>query len=327
MSSYDDDLPMDAGREAAGAEPGFSVPPNPTPNRSGRATWNRVMKLVRRIHLYSGLFLFPWVMLYGVTALLFNHPTYFPDVETRTFAPAGESGDPFGDLPQAGQVAAEIVDELNDQSERSGEAKYRLASSGYAEFTRSGVATVKDDDHEYTLVVSGTDGSGYVRVKPIDKEDTGPKLPKVKPAAAQELAGKLNAGLRRKLDELEVAAEKPAFRRMPELQFDMEIDGELHRVRYDAARGTLSALRPTSMRRYLLRMHMAHTYPAAKGPRWFWAVAVDVMFGAMVFWGISGIFMWWQIKKTRVLGALIVIASAGIAAWLALGMHTAISGP
>jgi len=45
------------------------------------------------------------------------------------------------------------------------------------------------------------------------------------------------------------------------------------------------------------------------------------MFFSMVFWGISGIFMWWQIKRTRMIGFVILGASAICAAWLVLGMH------
>jgi hypothetical protein len=42
---------------------------------------------IRRIHLFSGLFMLPWVLLYGVTALLFNHPNVLvgPDTEVVHF--------------------------------------------------------------------------------------------------------------------------------------------------------------------------------------------------------------------------------------------------
>ncbi|HVJ88034.1 MAG TPA: hypothetical protein VM452_20385, partial [Caulifigura sp.] len=56
--------------------------------RAGVRHWNRMMRVVRRVHLYSGLFLFPWVMLYGVTALLFNHPGAMPDVPIEHLAAA-----------------------------------------------------------------------------------------------------------------------------------------------------------------------------------------------------------------------------------------------
>ena len=79
-------------------------------------------------------------------------------------------------------------------------------------------------------------------------------------------------------------------------------------------------------RRYLLRLHMAHGYPVQKNVRWYWAVCVDAMFATMVFWGFSGLLMWWQIKRTRLLGAIFLIISAVVATWLAIGMHTQLAG-
>ena len=53
------------------------------------------MRWIRRIHLYAGLLMFPWVLLYGFTALLFNHSTLLPGPDTTIHhfqapAPAGD---------------------------------------------------------------------------------------------------------------------------------------------------------------------------------------------------------------------------------------------
>ena len=37
------------------------------------------MRWIRTLHLYSGLFMLPWVFLYGFTALLFNHSTWLSE--------------------------------------------------------------------------------------------------------------------------------------------------------------------------------------------------------------------------------------------------------
>jgi hypothetical protein len=42
---------------------------------------------------------------------------------------------------------------------------------------------------------------------------------------------------------------------------------------------------------------------------------------AMVFWGISGIIMWWQIKRTRWIGAAIIGLSLLTAGAMAMGLH------
>lgn len=52
-------------------------------------------------------------------------------------------------------------------------------------------------------------------------------------------------------------------------------------------------------RTLLLRLHLAYGFPASVNARWFWAIVVDAMFLAMVFWGLSGVVMFWQIKAVR----------------------------
>ena len=41
----------------------------------------------------------------------------------------------------------------------------------------------------------------------------------------------------------------------------------------------------------------------------------------MVFWGASGLFMWWQVKATRRWGFVVLLVSAVAAAALGFGMH------
>ena len=43
-----------------------------TPKISRRVRYNQVMRLVRRAHLYAGLFMTPWALLYGMTALVYG---------------------------------------------------------------------------------------------------------------------------------------------------------------------------------------------------------------------------------------------------------------
>ena len=64
----------------------------PRPARPRRRRWNALMRVVRRAHLFAGLLMLPWVVLYGVTAFLFNHPDAFPDHQPRAFGAAELKG-------------------------------------------------------------------------------------------------------------------------------------------------------------------------------------------------------------------------------------------
>jgi hypothetical protein len=120
---------------------------------------------------------------------------------------------------------------------------------------------------------------------------------------------------------------------VPDLSFLMSDGTKTWRVTYNAMTGTVNgasaeAAAPAeelSTRRFLLRLHTAHGYPGDTNAKWFWAVVVDVMAFVMVFWGVSGVFMWWQLKSTRVLGFLILLASAAAATALGFGMHDFLS--
>jgi len=39
---------------------------------------------------------------------------------------------------------------------------------------------------------------------------------------------------------------------------------------------------------------------------------VDLVIVAMVFWVFSGLWMWWELKATRTLGAVLMFAGAGL---------------
>jgi hypothetical protein len=113
---------------------------------------------------------------------------------------------------------------------------------------------------------------------------------------------------------------------VPELVFHVDSEGKQWECRHNPVIGSVAArsietkadAAEFSWRRFLLRLHTAHTYPNEYNPRWFWAIIVDVMAFVMVFWGISGIVMWWQIKSTRLAGS--IAGAVSLVAAVALGV-------
>ena len=400
-------------------------------------TWSGVMRLLRRIHLYAGLLMLPWVLLYGFTALLFNHSTFFPESDTQIhrFRTTLESGQ---ELPAAAQVAELVVAQLNEKlGNQDTPSVYRLVNPETAAFTRQASSTIRTDDTQYRVFVDLATGRGYVRQQPRNREDIEEKRAREEAMTplqrGQTLAVEVGAqkdrvrrAVETAIDKIGVPTDDFSFRNLPTIEFDLEEGGVTHRVRFVASRQrsngrssapgstppakgvtasesnggerppspdtanardrsnatetdpqrrvnraveagktstkseTNNALREKSdvntgsrsgkqlekkatnpvrdrqfgrvsivggqpgemgWRRYLLRLHMAHGYPVQQNVRWYWAIAVDAMFATMVFWGLSGVLMWWQIKRTRRLGALCLVVSSVVATWLAIGMH------
>ncbi|HVL14207.1 MAG TPA: PepSY domain-containing protein [Gemmata sp.] len=334
---------MSVGEETA-SEPRHGEPA-PRPRRPLR---KRVMHCVRRGHLYLGLFLLPWAILYGVTGFLFNHPSAFADVPAREFGRSELAGTPLEYPPVPAEVAGRVVAALNDRAPDG--TRYQLASPEKAKYTREfAFATVKADGQEVSVLLDVAGKGGTVRsrvVAPPKVEErapfavgTGPKAaPKgdrpARPAGpglalADPLHDRVKAAVPVVLERTGFPGGEVTVTSVPDLSFHMTDGTKTWVVTYNAMTGGVSGrsadepaqAEDLSTRRFLTRLHTAHGYPGEQNARWFWAVVVDAMAFVMVFWGVSGLFMWWQIKATRKFGFLILLLSLAAATTLGLGMH------
>ncbi len=300
--------------------------------RKGKA-WNRTMKFVRRVHLYSGLFMFPWVMLYGVTALFFNHPQEFNGGSVANFSSQEYADTSLANLPTPDGTAEQVVAALNSSGEDES-PRVQLTSARSAQYTSNMTFTVHADSVEHTVVINPVTGDGFVRSNPVEAEPEAPPNPlgslrrveidqtalNTAQDAIPELLGKLNLA----------SGEVSTGRRSASLSFSAEVDGEPCIMTYNLGNGFVSAVpedeRSTmETKQFLQRLHLSRGYPPHWNVRWLWGFLVDAMFVSMVFWGVSGVFMWWQIKRTRVLGTGVVLASAVCAVLLVVGMHDSLT--
>lgn len=115
---------------------------------------------------------------------------------------------------------------------------------------------------------------------------------------------------------------------------DLDMDGA-HTVGRPAADGTLTINRmdlvspkrivyrpseravtieklPFSGPAFLERMHRRRGYNHSYATDTIWAVSVDLFIAAMIFWVASGLWMWWEMKVTRVTGALFALGGAAL---------------
>ena len=347
------------------SEPELKEPQPPVPPVSPvrRSLRKRVMHAVRRTHLYLGLLLLPWAVLYGVTGFLFNHPSAFADAPTATFGRTELAGTPMESLSAPQAIAEQVIAALN---ERANEGKpYTLVEPEKTRYTRDfAFATIKADGTDVSILFDVNTPGGTVRSKaaapppklvepapfatgaagtkgvPTTKGgNRGDRGAKSTPAAPTNPTGPLL--LPEPLHErvkatVPVVLERTGFpdgdvtvTSVPDLSFRMSDGSKVWTVTYNAMTGTVSGVpadditppEPLSTRRFLTRLHLASGFPGSPNAKWFWAVIVDAMAAVMVFWGVSGLFMWWQVKSTRKLGIIVLLVSAAAATALGLGMH------
>ena len=232
---------------------------------------------------------------------------------------------------------------------------YSLVQPDKSKYTREfAFATVKADGREVGLLFDPIGRGGTVRARefpaipPLPAERApfavgGPKArgaPKGVNPPTPDLA--VNAPLHERVKAaVPVVLERTGFpggevtvTSVPDLFFLMEGDGKTWAVTYNAMSGTVNGQpagdvtppEELSTRRFLTRLHLASGFPANRNAKWFWAIIVDALALVLVLWGVSGLFMWWQVKSTRQLGFLILLLSVVTAAALGFGMHNAFTG-
>lgn len=308
----------------------------PTLRPRKRKPWTNSMKFVRRVHLYSGIFMLPFVLLYGITGWLFNHPGYFSGDETTAFVGTEVADGRLTEMTTPGEMASQIVAAINAQSD--GEHKVELTTNRRAEYTGFLWFSAKGKDNaSHFIKLDPNTGDGEVRTSLQEKteQEREEELKKSNPLSSinrvqidQNGFKDAQATLPDVLAELgfEQTGEVKARRRSPSLSFSATIDGEPAVVSYNLENGAVSAIREDSLpetktKNFLLRLHKSRTYSPYFNVRWFWALLVDGMVISMVFWGLSGLIMWWQIKRTRLLGGGFLVASIICTSFLVTGMH------
>ncbi len=288
----------------------------------------RLLHCVRRMHLFLGLFLLPWALLYGVSGFLFNHPTAFPDQATRTFVPDDVGGTPLERLPRPAELAEEVVTALHEKG-----GSYRVVRPDDAAYSRSRVTVqARGKGVEHTVLIDLADGTGVVRSKRSMDDQPVPFAARSGVRTATSLPELLGNGTPVVLRKLGLDADDaipPGT--LPDLTFFMEADGRVWKVIYQPGRGSVSGKPADGLeeglgtRRFLTQLHLAREYPTAGGVRWLWALFVDALAFVMVFWAVSGLFMWWQIKALRGWGGVVLAFSVTVATFIALGMYRALS--
>lgn len=305
------------------------------------------MHLVRRTHLYLGLFLFPWAILYGVTGFLFNHPTFLADAPTVSYSRVDLAGTALEQAPTVEDQATAVLAALNEQKQPT--QPFRLAGGNIRYATRdSFIATVKSDQRSFFVTFDPRTASGVIRETTPKQAVAGPApfatgkadpprqrgMGMMGPMKHDPAGVKIADSLIERLQaSIPVLMERKGFPKgevtvttAPDVKFPVDVDGRIWTATFNPLTTSVTGTAgegqsELSLRSFLLRMHLTRGYPGEVNTKWVWAVGVDAIALTLCFWGVSGLFMWWQIKATRRAGLIVAATSAVLATVLGLGMH------
>ena len=285
--------------------------------RRSRKRYNASMKLTRRLHMYFGLVLAPFVLLYGITAILFNHHSLF---STSTYAQLDAAV--FTDLgftdPDA--LADAVTAEIAEQSDVTVE---RIESFP-ADFRGDMIIDFTEDTMRNRYRITPETMTGTLQTSPRSNDEDGePPILAVESVEPREI--ETIDGIKTLLEAKHPEA-SGRVRSMPDLEFRVRADGEELALTYDVQSGSIDQRRVDeprtdfNLRSFLLRLHVSHGYPAQASARTIWAIIVDVTAALMIFWAISGVIMWWQLRPTRFNGMFTMVAGIALAIGLGYAM-------
>jgi hypothetical protein len=253
---------------------------------------------LRRLHLWSGVALVPFVLVYGISAFLFNHGGA-PAAPERTLSTAPVAVD-------TAALDATVAAALGHAASTVGAA--RLDGDWVFELTTEGRR------HRLTIPAGG--GAASLRALP----ERGPRPERLPAGTFAAANGAALAAARATLTTHGVDAGALEQVAAPTLRFEHGERGECE-TSATLARGQVTQRAAgLDVGRLLMRLHTAHGYGGATA-RVVWAVVVDVMAAAMVLWSVSGVVMWWQRRSQRVRGLLLLAATTAALVVLATALH------
>jgi hypothetical protein len=289
------------------------------PARSSRPR-RRFGLFVRRVHLYSGLALVPFVLLYGITGGLLNHPTLLSrTLDTHTIA--GAELDALGFAPRLD--ANELLAELERAPQMEGlevvrDVEPRLRGRWSMRTSEAGVV--------HTLLVDANDADARVFVRAGQPESDVLELEAGVLPATEAVTERFRTAAIAALAAHALPTVDASLRDTPVLEFAIRRDGSDFTATFDPQNRSLELEPRTAvtsgdrLRDFAIRLHFAHTYPTESGARFFWALIVDAMALSMAGWALTGLYMWWQMKTLRRIGAVVLVVTAVATLPLVLSM-------
>lgn len=277
---------------------------------------------VRRIHMYLGLVLFPWVVFFGVTGILFNHPGIGEAVVARPIPPQALRELTGIEPIEPSRLAREAVERLRAEGHA-----FRLDEGFESRFHGAAAFATEGPGVKHLVLLNLAGGRGVLLTRPDHTPPVAPfrgvldvpahRMPSVE-ARLEPLMPKLGVA---------DAAHPPRAVIAPSVWFRL-IDGEgrTWNATYDLGSGLLdgrlaSASPDLSLHDLLGEMHKTHHFPPVLGPTTFWAAFADLTGATLILWAVTGILMWVQIKKSRALGVVAVSVGLLVAACTMFATH------
>lgn len=278
----------------------------------------------RRAHLYLGLFLLPWVLLYGITGPMFSHKELFANAKFQSVS-LSEIQPPLDKFPELSELAVQVTEQLRTLAPDN---KIELNKTVDASITGAVSFEMDGDDSRIIVDIDPISEMATIARYPLNKESPKKLLQGIReitlPKPPLEQAKQALDPILKKANITD--AKNPRVFGWTKLNFIGKVDdiparftyvyndNHINIAQYSGEDGMMG-------REFFMRLHTTHGFPIQWNARRLWIVLSDLMGIAMVSWALTGLLMWWQIKRTRIFGAVVIGCSILVATLLYLGVH------
>lgn len=266
-------------------------------------------KFNRRVHLYTGLIMVPYIFVFGLSGLIFNHPTMFSNRSSDTFEMDKRTD--FQEIfPNIEDLAASITDSIINEKIISNPAIENV------KYSNTMILRNANDIADYRMQIDIPSS----RVQLITLPDFVNEGPVVRGNLDFDLKIDSQMLLSRAEDILRNKGIEPGqsrVQRIPNLIFDLKNKTKSYRVTYNLTSGNYRiddlSKRDFKISYMLTNLHESHGYPVAGFSfTWLWVFFADVLAVLMIVWAISGLIMWFKMKRQFTIGVTLLSISITI---------------
>ncbi|WP_367180632.1 hypothetical protein [uncultured Psychroserpens sp.] len=247
----------------------------------------------------------PYIFIFGLSGIIFNHPTILNDRSFDSFILDKEESfaSTFPDVEKlATSITNSIVRDGLISNPEIKNIKYNgtmiLRSMNDVADYRMNVDIPTSKVQLLTLpdFVNNTEvSSGNYATSNINSKDLLYKAEQV-------------------LKKQDIVPGKSRIQRIPNLEFDLENDTGNYRVTYNYTSGNYRVndlgKRKFKLNYLLTNLHQVHGYPVAGfSVQWLWVFFADSLAVLMIIWAISGLIMWFKMKRLFTIGVILLSIS------------------
>ena len=262
----------------------------------------------RRIHLYTGLFMIPFIFIFGLSGISFNHSTFLSSERSVDYFTLNEKESLNKHFPKLDELAIELIDSLvsNDIIDNAQIKNIR--------YNNTVILRSLNDEADYRIQVDIP--TNHVQIITLPDFAINPAIVK-----RGQLESSFNFNSSELLADMDKILQSKGFnqgksrvQRIPYVFIDVESENKNFRVIYDLNNGNYR-IDDLNKRKFKLNylvgnLHELHGYPLSGfSLKWMWVFFADVLGFLMMIWAITGLIMWFKMKRQFVIGLIILSIS------------------